>query len=138
MIGFHKTSWHTMLFLALWAYRTSIKSATGFTHFRLVYGVESILPIECEIPSLKLSVELLPNTSAEEERLLYLMQLDETRRDATLVIEAQKKRVKAQYDKHVKPRIFSEGDLVLLYDQDQDMLGAGEFEAMWQGPYIVR
>jgi hypothetical protein len=65
MIGIHKTSWHTMLFLALWAYRTSVKSATGFTPFRLVYGVESILPIECKIPSLKLVVELLPNTSAE-------------------------------------------------------------------------
>jgi hypothetical protein len=138
MIGIHKTSWHTMLFSALWAYRTSVKSATGFTPFRLVYGVEAILPIECEIPSLKLVVELLPNTSAEEERLLYLMRLDETRRDATLVIEAQKKRVKAQYDKHVKPRIFSEGDLVLLYEQDRDLLGAGKFEPMWRGPYIVR
>jgi hypothetical protein len=86
---------------------------------------------------LKLAVELLPNTSAEEERLLYLMRLDETRRDATLVIEAQKKRVKAQYDKHVKPRVFSEGDLVLLYEQDKDVLGAGKFEPMWCGPYIV-
>jgi transposase InsO family protein len=33
MIGIHKTSWHTTLFLALLAYRTSIKSTTGFTHF---------------------------------------------------------------------------------------------------------
>jgi hypothetical protein len=39
-----------------------------------------------------------------------------------LVIEAQKKRVKAQYDKHVKPRVFSEGDLVLLYEQDKGCL----------------
>jgi hypothetical protein len=138
MIGIHKTSWHTMLFSALWAYWTSVKSATRFTHFWLVYGVEVILPIECKIPSLKLAVELLPNTSAEEERLLYLMRLDETRCDATLVIEAQKKRVKAQYDKHVKPHVFSEGDFVLLYEQDQDMLGAEKFKPMWRGPYIVR
>jgi hypothetical protein len=73
IIGIHKTSWHMMLFSELWAYWTSVKSATGFTPFRLVYGVEAILPIECEIPSLKLVVKLLPNTSAEEERLLYLM-----------------------------------------------------------------
>jgi hypothetical protein len=78
MIGIHKTSWHTMFFSALWAYQTSVKSATGFTPFRLVYGVESILLIECEIPYLKLVVELLPNTSTEEECLLYLMRLDET------------------------------------------------------------
>jgi hypothetical protein len=138
MIGIHKTSWHTMLFSALWAYQTSVKSTTGFTPFWLVYGLEAILLIECEIPSLKLVFELLPNTFVEEECLLYLMRLDETRRDATLVIEDQKKRVKAQYEKHVKPHIFSEGDLVLLYDQDRDMLGAGKFEAMWRGPYIVR
>jgi hypothetical protein len=95
MIGIHRMSWHTMLFSSLWAYRTSVKFATGFTPFQLVYGLEVILSIECEIPSLKLVVELLPNTYVEEERLLYLMQLDETHRDATLVIEAQKKRVKA-------------------------------------------
>jgi hypothetical protein len=64
------------------------------------------LSIECEIPSLKLVVELLPNTSAEEESLLYLMQLDETHCDAALVILTQKKRVKAQYDKHFKPHFF--------------------------------
>jgi hypothetical protein len=78
MIGIHKTSWHTMLFSALWAYRKSVKSATGFTPFQLVYGLEAILTIECEIPSLKLVVELLPKTSTEEECLLYLMRLDET------------------------------------------------------------
>jgi hypothetical protein len=96
------------------------------------------LPIECQIPFLKLALKLLPNTYAEEECLLYLMQLDETHHDATLVIEAQKKCVKAQYEKHVRPHVFSKGDLVLLYEQDLDMLGAKKFEAMWRGPYIVR
>jgi hypothetical protein len=103
-----------------------------------VYGLEVVLPIECEIPSLKLVVEILPNTSTEEEHLLYLTQLDETRRDATLVIETQKKHVKAQYDKHVKPHVFYEGDLVHLYEQDRDLLGARNFEAMRRGPYIVK
>jgi hypothetical protein len=78
IIGIHKTSWHTMLFSVLWAYQMSVKSATGFTPFRLVYGLEAILLIECEIPSLKLAIELLPNTYVEEEHLLYLMRLDET------------------------------------------------------------
>jgi hypothetical protein len=96
------------------------------------------LPIECEIPSLNIVVELLPNTSAEEECLLYLMQLYEAHRDATLVIETQKKRIKAQYEKYLKPRVFSEGDLVLLYEQYRDLLGAKKFEAMWQGPYIIK
>ena len=66
------------------------------------------------------------------------MELDETHRDATLFIEARKKCVKSQYDKHVKPHIFSKGDLVLLYEQDRDVLGDKKFEAMWRGPYIIR
>ena len=66
------------------------------------------------------------------------MKLDEICCDATLVIETYKKHVKSQYDKHVKPHTFSEGDLVLLYEQDRDLLGAKKFEAMWWGPYIVR
>jgi hypothetical protein len=138
MVGIHKSNWHMMLFSTLWAYQTSIKSAMGFTPFQLVYGIEENLSIECEIPSLKLAIELLPNTSAEEEHPLYLMQLDETRCDATLVIETQKKHVKAQYDKHVNPHVFFEGDLVLRYEQYRDLLGAGKFEPMWRGPYIVK
>ena len=62
-VGMHKSNWHLILLLALWAYRTSVKDATGFTPFRLGYGLESTLPIECEIPSLKLAVELLPNST---------------------------------------------------------------------------
>ena len=77
-----------MLFSALWAYRTSVKDETKFTPFQIVYGLEATLPIECEIPSLKLAVELMPNTSPKEEHILYLERLDKTRRFATLVIEA--------------------------------------------------
>ena len=69
---------------------------------------------------------------------MELIQLDETRCDATLANEAHKKRVKAQFDKNVKPRVFSEGDLVLLYDQESDKLGAGKFKSLWMGLYIVK
>ena len=75
-----------------------MKDATGFSPFQLVYGLEATLPIECEIPLLKLAVELLPDTTPVEERLLYLEWLEETRRLASLAIEAQKKRVKAHFD----------------------------------------
>lgn len=73
-----------MLYLALWAYRTSIKTATGFSPFHLVHGVEEILPIECEIPSLKLIIQLLPNTFFLEDRLVHLEHVNENRRDGTM------------------------------------------------------
>ena len=46
--------------------------------------------------------------------------------------------MKAQYDRSVAPCVFSESDLVLVYDQANDKLGAGKFEPMWHGPYIVK
>ena len=127
-----------MLFSALWAYQTSIKSATRFTPFQLFYGLEATLPIECETPSLKLAVELLRNTSLEEERIIYLERLYETRSLATLVNEAHKKWVKAHFDQSASHCSFVEGDLILLYDQAHDKLGAGKFKPMWHGPYIVK
>jgi transposase InsO family protein len=72
-----KSNWHLMLYLALWDYRTSVKTATGFSPFQLIYGLEAFLPIECQIPSLKLAVQLLPDTSPLEEQLVHLEQLDE-------------------------------------------------------------
>ena len=69
---------------------------------------------------------------------MYLQQLDENRRDAAIANEIHKKWVKARYDQSVHPQNFSEGDLVLVYDQDKDILGVGKFVSMWLELYIVK
>ena len=122
----------------LWAYRTSVKIATGFTPFQLVYGLEALLPIQCEISSLKCTIDLLPDTSYEEEHLFNLIHIYEIHCEAQLANEACKRCTKAQYDKNVQPRIFSKGYLVLLYDQEADVIGTRKFEPLWHGPYIVK
>ncbi|PKI74811.1 hypothetical protein CRG98_004829 [Punica granatum] len=45
--------WHEMLPFALLAYRTSISSSAGAAPYSLVYGMEAVLPIEVEIPSMR-------------------------------------------------------------------------------------
>ena len=60
------------------------------------------------------------------------------RREAQLANEVHKIHIKAQYDKNVQPRIYSEGDLVLLYDQEADVIGIGKFEPSCHGPYTVK
>ena len=64
--------------------------------------------------------------------------MEKTRRLAALVIEALKKRVKAHFDQLVSPRYFIEGNLILLYAQVHDYMGAGKFQPMWHGPYIIK
>lgn len=81
--------------------------AIGFTPFQLVHSLEATLPIKCEIPSLKLAIELLLDTSLEKERLLYLERLYETCHIVVMIIEAQKKQVKAHFDQIVSPRTFA-------------------------------
>ena len=103
-----------MLYPTLWAYRTNVKTATGFSPFQLIHGVEAVTPAECEIPSLKIAIHVLPDMMELEERLVHLENLDEQCRDVLTANQVHKNRVKIQYDKSVKPRIFSEGELVLL------------------------
>ncbi|PKI49826.1 hypothetical protein CRG98_029803 [Punica granatum] len=49
--------WHEMLPFALLAYRTFICTSTGTTPYSLVYGMEAVLPIEVEIPSMRILAE---------------------------------------------------------------------------------
>ena len=85
-----------------------------------------------------MAVQLFPDTSLLEECLLYLEQLNEQHHDLALANKAHKQKFKCQYDRSVRPQIFSEGDLVLVYDQDKDPLGAGKFKPMWFGPFIIK
>ena len=45
--------WHAKLPFALHAYRNGVPTSTGATPYSLVYGMETVLPIEVEIPFLQ-------------------------------------------------------------------------------------
>ena len=55
-----------------------------------------------------------------------------------MALEVNKHHVKVQYDNFVCPRRFNEGDLVLLWDQAKEHLGAGKLNLMWHGPYVAK
>jgi hypothetical protein len=46
--------WHEQFPHALCAYRTSVKTSTRATPYSLVYGMEAVLLVEVEIPSLRI------------------------------------------------------------------------------------
>ena len=82
-------------------------------------------------------VELLPDTSPLEERLLQLEKTIEYHWASLQDIEAAKTRSKIQYDSHAHPCTFNKGDMVVVYNQPNDKLGKGKFESMWYGPYVI-
>ena len=49
--------WNEMLPFSLHGYRTFVYTSIEATHFSLVYGMEVVLPIEVEIPSMRMLME---------------------------------------------------------------------------------
>ena len=54
MVKEKPSMWHIKLNEALWAYRTSPRSATGTTPYALTYGHDAILPVELSVNSLRI------------------------------------------------------------------------------------
>ncbi|KAL0439073.1 UNVERIFIED_CONTAM: hypothetical protein Slati_2390300 [Sesamum latifolium] len=78
-----KRDWHEKIGKALWAYRTTHRTATQATPYSLVYGVEVVLPLESQIPSLRIAIQ--EGLTAEDNarlRLEELEALDEKRLEA--------------------------------------------------------
>ena len=90
-----------MLYPMIWAYRMNFKTSTEFLPFHIVHGAEALIVVECEIPSLKFAIHVLPYTYEIEECLLHLEHLDEHHSNALTKNKADKQRVKNQYDKAI-------------------------------------
>ena len=108
------------------------------TPFSLVYGLEAILPIEFEVPSLRIVVETrMPMSQSLKERLEHLEGLDESRRRSAQHVEAIQLRRKIAFDKRNKTRNLQPGMLVLLQDA-RKLDFPGKFDALWLGPFLVK
>ena len=93
-----------MLPFALHGYRTSVHTSTGATPFSLVYGMEAVLLVEIEIPSLRVIME----TKLEEEewvqtRLDQLNLIEEKRLTSLCHSQLHQKQMKRAFDKKVHP-----------------------------------
>ncbi|GKV01717.1 hypothetical protein SLEP1_g14258 [Rubroshorea leprosula] len=131
--------WHEMLPYALHAYRTSIHTSTGATPYSLVYGMEAVLPVELEIPSMRiLSESGIDEEDLIQKRIDYLNLLDEKRLAALCHGQCYQRRMAAAYNKKVKPRIFHQGDLILRKIMPNERDPKGKFAPNYEGPYVVK
>uniref|UniRef100_A0A2N9HJX7 RNA-directed DNA polymerase n=1 Tax=Fagus sylvatica TaxID=28930 RepID=A0A2N9HJX7_FAGSY len=100
--------WHEHLPYALCAYRTSVRTSVGATPYSLVYGMEAVLPVEVEIPSLR----ILSQTQLEEAEWAPSTK--------------------------ARPRTFQPGDLVLKKRNMALSDPRGKFAPSYEGPYVVK
>uniref|UniRef100_A0A2N9ITV2 Uncharacterized protein n=1 Tax=Fagus sylvatica TaxID=28930 RepID=A0A2N9ITV2_FAGSY len=136
-----KRDWHERIGEALWAYRTTYRTPTQATPYSLVYGVEAVLPLERQIPSLRIAIqEGLTNEENARLRLEELEALDEKRLEAQQHLECYQARLSRAFNKKVKPRSFQQGDLVLAVRRPINTLHkiGNKFTSKWDGPYVVQ
>ena len=55
MLEDNPIDWHIILSETLWAYRTSKRYSTRVSPYSLTYGQDAVLPMEVEVPSLRVS-----------------------------------------------------------------------------------
>ncbi|XP_070006607.1 uncharacterized protein [Nicotiana sylvestris] len=83
-----KRDWNNRMEEALWAYRTTHRTPTQATPYSLVYGVETALPLERQIPSLRLDIqEGITDEENARVRLVELEAFDEKRLEAQQSLE---------------------------------------------------
>ncbi len=103
-----------MLPFALHAYRTTVRISTGATPYSLVYGMEVVLPIEVEIPSLRVLKEVgLDEAEWVQSRIDQLNLINEKILIAVCHGQLYQRRMARAFDKNVHPREFQQEDLVL-------------------------
>ncbi|XP_055803484.1 uncharacterized protein LOC129872552 [Solanum dulcamara] len=130
--------WHEKLPYALLGYRTTIRTSTGETPYMLVYGSEIVIPAEVEIPSLRIIQEVgLDDAQWIRSRIEQLMLIDEKKMDAVYHGQLYQNRMAKAFNKKVKPRQFTPGQLVLKKIFPHQGEAKGKFAPNWQSPYMV-
>uniref|UniRef100_A0A2N9I710 Uncharacterized protein n=1 Tax=Fagus sylvatica TaxID=28930 RepID=A0A2N9I710_FAGSY len=143
MVFDYGNDWKAHLADVLWAYRSSPKTATGFTPFSLVYGTNTISPTELVVPSPRVmqgsELEVDANMCTEA-RMADLEGLDEARDLAKAKSQRNYQKMANVYSKALRVRIFAEGQMVLKAAEfiRRNLPSPSKFSPNWDGPYIIR
>jgi hypothetical protein len=103
LIEYKPHQWHTLLTYALWEDCTTTKVSTVCTPFQLVYGQEAIFPIEMELSSLQLMLQIKElNYSNVSQRINALLYLEEQRMFSLKNIKRRQQTVRKYFNKSAK------------------------------------
>nr|XP_009765568.1 PREDICTED: uncharacterized protein LOC104217116 [Nicotiana sylvestris] len=113
---FHRnfTTYRLQMNGAVEGYWTTIRTSTRAMPNIFVYDTEAVIPVEVEIPSL---------------RVIQEAKLDD--------VEWIRARIANAFNKRMKPRQFTSGQVVLKKIFPRQEEAKGMFAPNWQGPYMV-
>ncbi|XP_072073832.1 uncharacterized protein [Arachis hypogaea] len=130
-----KGEWAELISEVLWSYNTTEQSATKETPFRLVYGSEAMIPIEVSLQNTRTTNK----SDNAQSRRAELDLIEETRDISALKQIATRRAIDRKYNKKLRQRTFSEGDLVLRKVEDiRKPQAHGKLGANWEGPFRVQ
>ncbi|CAN1313102.1 Transposon Tf2-8 polyprotein [Linum perenne] len=130
-----KGKWVDELPNILWAHRTSYKTATDETPYTLVYGTEAVLPVEVNLPSLR--IQHFNHDSNDAGLHHNLDVIEERRENAAIRLVVEKEQLARRYNAHLRPHQLKEGDWVVR-KVFRPVPQQGKLNANWEGPYKVR
>ncbi|XP_025615831.1 uncharacterized protein [Arachis hypogaea] len=133
-------TWHETLRQVLWAYRNSPRGSTGKSPYKLVYGHDAVLPLEINLNTLRVSKQSsFPVDDYLNAMFDELNELDSKRILALENIFRQKESVSRSYNRRIKEKSFSIGELVLkvilLMEKKSKFLG--KWSHTWEGLFQV-
>ena len=73
-VSSNKRDWDEKIGECLWAYRITVRTSTGNMPFSLVYGCETVIPLEIQMSSLQ--VALTTKITSEDNDRLRLQELE--------------------------------------------------------------
>ena len=106
-----KGAWPEELPNILWAYRTTARTPTGETPFRLTYGTEAMIPVEVGVTSTRR--EVFHEESNNDHLRINLDCLDDVREEASVRVTKYQQKMADYYNKRVKLRQLDIEDLVM-------------------------
>ncbi|XP_074351525.1 uncharacterized protein LOC141690643 [Apium graveolens] len=130
-----KSKWPEELSSVLWSYRTSPRTSTGETPFKLAYDTEAMLPIEVGSPSHR---AINFEEEANEGLKTNMDLIDEVRDQAVERMEKFKEKTREHFSKKSRVKNFQVGNLVLRDIEASDPTNTGKLMPKGEGPYKVK
>ncbi|GJW71655.1 reverse transcriptase domain-containing protein [Tanacetum coccineum] len=136
-VGENRASWSDKLDDALWAFRTTFKTPTGCTPYKLMYGKACHLLIELEHKAYwALKHYNFDLKTAGDHRKVQMNKLNELRDQGYENSLIYKEKTKKIHDSKIKNRVFNVDDRVLLFNSRLNIF-SGKLKTRWTGPFTI-